>query len=731
MISEAQDASAAARARIDERERMAGHDEPFELFRGFNEIFIVAALIVLFAGIGGFVASLWRRLIDDPAIFKFPPADFQSQFWYGGSALVGMGIAVALAHYFTLRRRMIAPSIILAVIFFASASLMGLAIGGMAFDGEHFLDFGIGAAVATALAVGYHFVFRVPFALALISIGALATALLTAAYVRTSKGNAIPEFWLDLLLLSSEGPFAFITLAFGLVFLTLALRYDLSDPRRITRRADFAFWLHAVAAPSIMHTVAPTLFLQEAVSANLLLFLFVLAMALFAVVINRRSFIISGMGYLVALIMTLLIERGTYITFALILGLGLIFVYLGAKWEVLRCWLMRVLPNFPGKSALPLWELAMADGNYATSGPQQPAKGSGVVESFENVDTGAATRAQAACVVEPARSRNDERGRMSSLDEPFVLSCGFNEIFIAFGLTILGIVWLSLALVNWAFSPNELENGIWAVAGMCGTIPLAWYFTARRRMVAPSIILLLFFYFGAWLMGTAIVDSASGDPYLAGDPFFAPSVNAGINTLLIVGYYCLFRVPFALALVALGFYATLRGATPEFPENLLLLSGEGPFSIAMATALGLVFLCTALVFDMSDPNRVTCRAGCGFWMHIAAALAIANTLSAVLYARDTASAHLLLVLFVLLMALFAVIIDRRSFLVVGVGYIIALFFGLPEDPYSVSSFAQLAGLGLILVYLGANWQLFRRWLMRILPDFPGKNLLPPWDLLSK
>lgn len=130
---------------------------------------------------------------------------------------------------------------------------------------------------------------------------------------------------------------------------------------------------------------------------------------------------------------------------------------------------------------------------------------------------------------------------------------------------------------------------------------------------------------------------------------------------------------------------------------------------------------------MSDPHRVTRRAGSGFWLHSAAALAFVNTVAAMLYVRESASAQLLLILFVTLMAVLAVVIDRRVFLMAGAGYIIALFFGLPDDPFSAPAFALVTDLGLGLVVLGARWQSARSWMMSVMPEFPGKNRLPPWD----
>ena len=52
MIDEAQAASilTLSEERRGVREHMSGLDEPFELFRGFNEIFIVVGLLILYSG---------------------------------------------------------------------------------------------------------------------------------------------------------------------------------------------------------------------------------------------------------------------------------------------------------------------------------------------------------------------------------------------------------------------------------------------------------------------------------------------------------------------------------------------------------------------------------------------------------------------------------------------------------------------------------------------------------
>jgi len=87
----------------------------------------------------------------------------------------------------------------------------------------------------------------------------------------------------------------------------------------------------------------------------------------------------------------------------------------------------------------------------------------------------------------------------------------------------------------------------------------------------------------------------------------------------------------------------------------------------------------------------------------------------------------MLAAFVALMAVVAVVIDRRSFLVSGVGYVVALAVAVAEG----QAFFVILTLGAGLVLLGAQWELLRRAIMRALPTFPGKTRLPPYDLLQK
>ena len=83
--------------------------------------------------------------------------------------------------------------------------------------------------------------------------------------------------------------------------------------------------------------------------------------------------------------------------------------------------------------------------------------------------------------------------------------------------------------------------------------------------------------------------------------------------------------------------------------------------------------------------------------------------------------------FLALMALLAVVIDRRSFLVAVVGYVVALAITIVQG----QAFFVILILGAGLVLLGAQWEALRRCVMRALPSFPGKDRLPPYDLIQQ
>jgi hypothetical protein len=262
-------------------------------------------------------------------------------------ALIGAGLLWLLSEYFVHKRRMVAPAIALSVMFASNA-----AFGFTAVMTEPFMiaqnDYSsvpLPLFIATLSLLVYWWRFRVPFAMAMIAVGLFIVAIVYAA----SRGGEVNDIS-DFFLLSAGGPFAWITLALGLLVFAVAMTFDMSDPHRVTRRSANGFWLHVVAAPALVNTVALSLLDRDTSGANLVLLAFLALFAIVAIVIDRRSFLIAAIGYIVALAATILDGDGAALT---VLTLGIVLLLLGAFWERIRARVLKLMPGFIPLHRLP------------------------------------------------------------------------------------------------------------------------------------------------------------------------------------------------------------------------------------------------------------------------------------------------------------------------------------------------------------------------------------------
>lgn len=341
LISEKQAASliSLADSRRGARENLNPGDEPFELFKGFNEIFIVIGLLILASGwwgVVGFVLGDQIISLQDYAMWV---------------SLIGGGVLWLLSEYFVRKRRMVAPAIALSVMFAANA-----AFGFVAVLSEPFMiaqnDYSsvpFPLVLATLTLAVYWWRFRVPFAMAMIAVGLFIVAIVYAA----SREGRIADFS-EFFLLSADGPFAWITLALGLLVFAVAMMFDMSDPHRVTRRSANGFWLHIVAAPALVNTMALSLMDQDGGGSNLILLAVLTMFATVAIVIDRRSFLIAAIGYIVALAATVFDGDGAALT---VLILGIVLLLLGAFWEKIRARVLRLMPGFIPLHRLPPSEI--------------------------------------------------------------------------------------------------------------------------------------------------------------------------------------------------------------------------------------------------------------------------------------------------------------------------------------------------------------------------------------
>ena len=332
---QAADLISLADSRRGARENLHPGDEPFELFKGFNEIFIVIGLLILaFGWWGGATLILGGQAmnIQDHTVWV---------------TLIGGGVLWLLSEYFVRKRRMVAPAIALSVMFAVNAIFgftAALAEPFMVAQGDYSsVPFPLFLATL-ALAV-YWWRFRVPFAMALIALGLFTVAIVYAAS-REGRIGDLNEFFL----LSAGGPFAWITLVLGIAVFIAAMTFDMSDPHRVTRRSANGFWLHVVAAPALVNTVALSLLDRSDGASNLILLAVLAMFAIVAIVIDRRSFLIAAIGYIVALAATVFDGEGATLT---VLVLGIVLLLLGAFWERIRARILRLMPGFIPLHRLP------------------------------------------------------------------------------------------------------------------------------------------------------------------------------------------------------------------------------------------------------------------------------------------------------------------------------------------------------------------------------------------
>ncbi|SDW90576.1 hypothetical protein SAMN05444336_102690 [Albimonas donghaensis] len=334
LVTEAQAVRLAALGQSRRGLRARVGDEPFELFRGLNDVFVAVGVAAL--GLGLWLLGL--------------------AFGDAGPGLLGMAGSWALAEYLTRIRRMTLPSLLLAIGFAASAAIAAAGFAPMVGHGALALQGGLASAAAGAAAIAFFLRFRLPFALflaALAAYAALMSALIIdidAVAIQVIEGGGI-EALFDL---GASSAFAIATLVFGLACFALALSFDLRDPHRVTRLSACGFWLHLAAGPAIVNTVALSLLRDPGPASGAAMGLFLAALAGLALALDRRSLLLAAAAYLASMVWGVA-QAATLGPAGGLMLLGAAVVGLGAGWTGLRALLMRALPDFPGKDRLPPW----------------------------------------------------------------------------------------------------------------------------------------------------------------------------------------------------------------------------------------------------------------------------------------------------------------------------------------------------------------------------------------
>jgi len=317
------EAAAAFRAHVaGERAAPLADEESFRLVTGFNDIFVTIATILLLVAVG------WIGNAVGDGIFPLG-----SPLRFAAAAFLGSGgIAAAswlLAEYFTRQRRMALPSIVLLLSFALGMSGMVFGAATLVIPKPDDRTMGLIGAVAGLVTAGATLAhwrrFHVP-----ITVAALTVALVGATVgvlVAILPGVVFALNWLLL--------FA------GIAVFLFAMRWDMSDRRRQTRRSDVAFWLHLAAAPMIAHPIFWTLGVMTQGFAGPKALAVVGLYAVFgliALAVDRRALLVSSLFYVLYALSELLRQFGAVslnvALTALVIGSGLLM--LSAFWTPIR-----------------------------------------------------------------------------------------------------------------------------------------------------------------------------------------------------------------------------------------------------------------------------------------------------------------------------------------------------------------------------------------------------------
>ncbi|MCB2088542.1 MAG: hypothetical protein R3E18_01490 [Sphingomonadaceae bacterium] len=367
-----QDAADALRSHVVAlRHRPVTDEEHFRLINSFNDIFVAIGAIIMLVAAGAIGQAIASGIFPTPT---YSGSDMGNAAWQAYRAekdfseymqMLFMAILVAgtawpLAEFFTRKRRMALPSILLLIAFvggvFAACVAGALALIDGAGDNKDQIGaamIAISGLVAAGAAWAHWRRFMVPITVAAGAAGMAITAVgLLLAALNPEQSSDTEALLFSLIFIA------------GLCIFGFAMWWDMSDRERKTRRADVAFWLHLLAAPMIAHPVFHLLGVTDGrsigVGAALAVLVVYILFGLVALAIDRRALLVSALAYVLVALTYLFDEFGAVelnvALTALVIGSALLS--LSAFWSPIRSRLVSFLPGgmqdrLPVTAALP------------------------------------------------------------------------------------------------------------------------------------------------------------------------------------------------------------------------------------------------------------------------------------------------------------------------------------------------------------------------------------------
>ncbi len=135
--------------------------------------------------------------------------------------------------------------------------------------------------------------------------------------------------------------------------LGVAIRLDLQDRMRVTRKSAYAFWLYVIAAPLTIHALFINLIfgsksIAESFGSEFNLSVIVIAISLFSacagIVLDRRSLVSPTIIYIMGVLFYWFSDQlPPSVRLIIPLALGFAVIVLGTFWYRIRAWLFRPL----------------------------------------------------------------------------------------------------------------------------------------------------------------------------------------------------------------------------------------------------------------------------------------------------------------------------------------------------------------------------------------------------
>lgn len=319
-------------------------DEPFRLFRGFRDFFIFIGIIILSVGVSALAIGYLGMSVAIDDVLDLTEG-LRMRAVVISLALVVFGIA--LAEWITRLQRLPLSSlaISLAVAVWSSQLLVTLVV---ALAPGVFSNYDTGVALLSWLyylgallgMAAFYWRYRLPFALL-----PMAGSVVGLVYFMVRAGTQ-PDW--------SEHDGRLLIGGLGVAVFLAAMYFDFQDRLRVKRFAECAFWLHLLASPMIVHAL---LLGNASGTPDLPLVLGAMAaLALIALLIDRRALLVSGLIYFGVAIgqivssSALLSEHEFAVTASL---LGASVLVLGLLWSPIRNVVVGALPLGALKDRLP------------------------------------------------------------------------------------------------------------------------------------------------------------------------------------------------------------------------------------------------------------------------------------------------------------------------------------------------------------------------------------------